>query len=190
MSASQFCCFPPFLLARIDDASDRPVPPSPVQLSSRIVVLLTVLLLILREQVSPRWRTISTKSTYSYRSSCKTRPDLKIASRRFLKQWQTTKITGIEQIVCSSWLAFSARVAALEAGAASASSVSGSARQDLGIYLDKPTGPRRGPMAQDHVTTTGTQDADLILSLVQTMEILEVPFYCSFRVNTLRWSIC
>ena len=34
VSTTQFCCFPPFLMARIDDASDRPVPPSPVQLTS------------------------------------------------------------------------------------------------------------------------------------------------------------
>ena len=31
---TQFCCFPLVLMARIDDTSDRPVPPSPVQLSS------------------------------------------------------------------------------------------------------------------------------------------------------------
>ena len=30
---TQSCCFPPVLMARIDDASDRPVPPSPEQLS-------------------------------------------------------------------------------------------------------------------------------------------------------------
>ena len=33
-STTQFCCFPTVLMAHIDDASDRPVPPSPVQHSS------------------------------------------------------------------------------------------------------------------------------------------------------------
>ena len=34
VSTTQFCCFPLVLMARVDDVSDRPVPPSPVQLSS------------------------------------------------------------------------------------------------------------------------------------------------------------
>ena len=34
MSTTQFCCFPPALVARVDDASDRPVPVSPVPITS------------------------------------------------------------------------------------------------------------------------------------------------------------
>ena len=44
------------------------------------------------------------------------------------------------------------------------------ARQDLGMYLDIVMAPQplglSGPMAQDHLMTTETQDAGLILSLV------------------------
>ena len=39
----------------------------------------------------------------------------------------------------------------------------------------------QGPMAQDHLKTTGTQDADLILSRTQMMKMLEVPSYFSFH---------
>ena len=34
VSTTTFRCFPPVFMPRVDDASDRPVPPSPVQLSS------------------------------------------------------------------------------------------------------------------------------------------------------------
>ena len=37
----------------------------------------------------------------------------------------------------------------------------------------------QGPRALGHLTTTGTQDAGLILSQIQMMKVLEVPFYCS-----------
>ena len=53
------------------------------QLLLRFLVLLTVLFLTLNEQAAApaRWMRKSTKSTYSYRFYCKTRP--KTASRRF-----------------------------------------------------------------------------------------------------------
>ena len=38
-------------------------------------------------------------------------------------------------------------------------------------------------MAQDHLTTTGTQDAGLILPQTQMTKMLEVPSYYSFHVN-------
>ena len=41
----------------------------------------------------------------------------------------------------------------------------------------------QGLMAQDQLTTTGTQDAGLILSQTEMMKVLEVPSYYSFRVN-------
>ena len=39
-------------------------------------------------------------------------------------------------------------------------------------------------MALTHLTTTGTQDAALILSKIQTMKMLVVPFCYSFHVDT------
>ena len=61
------------------------------------------------------------------------------------------------------------------------------ARQFLGIYLDRvmtpqPLGPL-GPMAQGLLTTTGTQDVDLILSQAPKTNMHEVPSCCIFRVN-------
>ena len=57
-----------------------------------------------------------------------------------------------------------------------------------GTYSDVVTAPQplgpSGPMAQDHLTTTGTQDVDLILFQALKMNIHEVPSYCSFRANT------
>ena len=61
------------------------------------------------------------------------------------------------------------------------------AQQAFGIYLDTVMAPRPlgllGPMAQGLLTTTGTQDADLILSQALKMNMHEVPFYCSYHVN-------
>ena len=61
-------------------------------------------------------------------------------------------------------------------------------RQALGTYLDKvmgpqPTGPL-GPTTWGLLTTTGTQDADLILFQAQRMNMHEVPFCHIFRVNS------
>ena len=63
-----------------------------------------VLFLTLRGQVSApaQWRTNSTKLNCNYRSSCKTRPESKIASRLFSRLApDTCKIISIEQIVRS-----------------------------------------------------------------------------------------
>ena len=60
-------------------------------------------------------------------------------------------------------------------------------RQDLGLYLDIVMGPQplgpSGPMARGHLTTTETQNVDLILSQALKMNMHEVPSYYSFRAN-------
>ena len=55
----------------------------------RIWVLLTVLFQILKDQdfAQVRWRRKSMKSTYCYRSLCKTRLGSKIASELLLRHW-------------------------------------------------------------------------------------------------------
>ena len=59
-------------------------------------------------------------------------------------------------------------------------------QQDLGICLDGVRAPQplglSGPMAQDLLTRTGTQDADLILSRTQRMKMSEAPYYFSFPI--------
>ena len=79
----------------------------------------------------------------------------------------TNKFSNTEQAVGG----LAARVAALEAGVASASSGSDNltAPQPLGLL---------GPVARGLLTTAGTQDADLIHSLIQMMNMHEVP--CCF----------
>ena len=55
------------------------------------------------------------------------------------------------------------------------------ALQYPGLYQDMLMAPQtQCPMAQGHLTTAGTQDADLILSQTQIMKVLEVPSYCIF----------
>ena len=57
-------------------------------------------------------------------------------------------------------------------------------RHDPGLQLNKLTAPQpQGPMAQDHLMTTETQDADWILSLVPKMNKHEVPSYYSSHAN-------
>ena len=121
------------------------------------------------------------KSTYSYSFSCKTRPESKIASRHFPRQWPLilpklqvlNRLSAASQPVFWPW-----KQVQLPPQAAPA-------RQDLGPYLNKLTAPQPpGPMALDHLMTTGTPDADLILSRTQRMNIADVPYYFSFHVNT------
>ena len=71
-----------------------------------------VLLRVLLAEMA-RWRK-KTKSTCNYRFSCTTRPESKIASRRFPRQWPlfSANITSVEQIDSS----LAARVATLETG--------------------------------------------------------------------------
>ena len=83
----------------------------------------------------------------------------------------TNNISNIEQAVGG----LAARVAALEAGAASASSGSGSARS-WNIFGQSDGSRATGSTAQDHLTTTGTQDVDLILSPAQRINMHEFHF--------------
>ena len=129
-----------------------------------------MLFLTLREQVSApvRWRRKSTKCSYISRSchcSCKVCPGSKIVFRRslpdsghlFCKKKMLQKLLAASQPRLPHWK----QVQLLPQAAP--------ARHALGIYLDRvltpqPLGPL-GPMAQDLLTMTGTQDADLMLSL-------------------------
>ena len=144
-----------------------------------MLVLLTVLLLTLRRRSAApsRWRKKSTKSSYSNRFSSKTRPELKIASRRFLKQWPSRRLRlqVLNKLLGASWLALPLwkQVQPLALAAPT--------RQDLGTYSDIVTAPQpldsSGPMAQGHLTIAET------LSQAPKTNMHEVPSYCSFRVN-------
>ena len=61
------------------------------------------------------------------------------------------------------------------------------ARQTLGIYLDIVLDPQplrpMSPMARGLLTTTGTQDEDLIPFPARRMNMHEVPFCLDFHVN-------
>ena len=151
----------------------------------RITVLLTVLFLTLREQVSApvRWRRNSTRSTYSYRSSCKTRPESKIASSRYPRQCPPlrlrlqvlSKLLTALQPVLPQWKRMQRPSPVVPA------------RQALGIYWDIVMAPQphspSGPMVRGLLTTTGTQDVDLILFPLQRMNMHEVPSCFDFHVN-------
>ena len=76
-----------------------------------------------------------------------------------------------------------ARVCKIERIAASASSVSRLSKILAFTRTGRWLYSRRVSVAQGHLTTAGTQDADLILSQTQIMKMPEVPFYCSSRVN-------
>ena len=112
----------------------------------------------------------------------------------------TSRLTIIEQIVntfSTKMAAFAEmeqnvssltpRICKIEASAASASSGSGSVSSwNLLGHSDGSTATGSifsHPMAQGLLTTTETQDVDLILSLALKMNMHEVPSYCSFRAN-------
>ena len=86
----------------------------------------------------------------------------------------TNKISNIEQSVDG----VAARVAALEAGAASVSSGCDSARYRNVL------GHSDGSTAQDHLMTTETQDADLMLHQTPLMNMREVPSCYGSHVNS------
>ena len=102
--------------------------------------LLTVLFLTLKGQdfAPVRWRRKSTKSTYSYRSSYKTRLGLKIASRRLLRQWppRRLRLQILNKLLGALWLALLLwkQMQPLAPVALT--------RQDLGTCLDIVTAPQ------------------------------------------------
>ena len=91
----------------------------------------------------------------------------------------SAKITSVEQIVSG----LAARVATSDTSAASASSGSGSARS--WNLLGQSDGSTATGSLGSPVTTTETQDADLILSQALRMNMHEVPSYYSFHVNSI-----
>ena len=100
----------------------------------------------------------STKSAYSYRFSCKTRPELKIASRRFPRQWppRRPRLQVLNKFLGASWIALPLwkKVQPLALAAPT--------RQDLGTCSNMVTAPQplglSGPMAQAHLMTIGIRD--------------------------------
>ena len=191
MSATQlsvFLCIPFVFMANFrafEDAVHTTLPGSPTPSSSNVSspygsasdLQRTVSRAITMDEKS-------TKSTYSYRFSWKTSPELTIASRRFPRMWpprrlrsqELNKLLGASQLALPPWKQMQPPAPAAPT------------RQDLGLYLDivmapQPLGPS-GPMAQGHLTTTGTQDVDTILSQALKMNMHEVPSYYSFRANS------
>ena len=131
-------------------------------------VLLTALFLTSKEQdtVPVRLRRKSTKYSYKLRSchySCRAYPDSKIASKGFPRQWPRTMR---KLRVLNKWLA--ALQPVLPYWRMQRPSPVDLARQDLGICLARVRAPQplglSGPMALDHLMTTGIQDADFDIS--------------------------
>ena len=128
-----------------------------------------------------RWKNKSTKFTFSYRSSCKTRPGLKIASRRLLRKWPSRRLRLRYWTDC--WEPCGSR------------HFFGNERSSLdwamlGTCLDRVTAPQpldlSGPMAQGHLMTE-IQDAGLIRSQALKMNKREVPYYFdSLASNTTK----
>ena len=156
----------------------------------RILVLLVVLFLTSRKQVSApvQWSGKSKECSYKSRSchyAHRVCPDSKSASRRLPRQWprmmQKSQIWN-ELLAASQPVFPPCKRMQLPPQAVPA-------RQALGIYLDivmapQPLGPS-GPMARGLLTTTGTQDVDLIPFLVQRTNMREVLFCFSSQVNNI-----
>ena len=158
VSTTQVCCFPPVCMAPIDDASDRPVPPSPVQLSSS-------------NFGSPNGSgpDIDGSATRPRAVSCPLELDVSNGITRYNYTWRICGSTCTHVQVRNKC---SFRLKCLQP------------RQDLGPRLDRLTAPQpQGPMTQGHLKKAGIQDADLIPSQVQMMEMLEVPFFYGFLAN-------
>ena len=130
------------------------------------------------------WRRKSTKFTYSYRSSYKTRLGSKIASRRLLRQWPPSrprlqilnKLLGVLWLAPLLWKKMKPLVPVAQI------------QQDLGTCSDivmapQPLGPS-GPMAMGRLMTVEIQCVDLILSQPPKMSMHEVPSYYSSRVSS------
>ena len=81
VSTTQFCCFPPVLMARASDGTDVPV--SPLLASSSNMGSPNGSL----PDLEGTGYRASTKYSYTLRYSCRAYPDSKIASKRFPRQW-------------------------------------------------------------------------------------------------------
>ena len=105
---------------------------------------------------------------------------IEIVSRRFHKQWplKLLRLRVLNKLIAASQPALPLwnLVQPLPQAVL--------ARQDLGTYLDRLTAPLpQGAWAQDLRMKTGIPDADLILSLIQMMKMLEAPSCYSFHMN-------
>ena len=89
-----------------------------------------------------------------------------------------TRLTEMEQNFSTG----TARLCKVETYAASAYQMY-PVRQDPGLHSKKLTAQPQGPMAQDHLMTTETQDADLILPQALLMNMREVPSYFGSHVK-------
>ena len=110
-----------------------------------------------------------------------------LASRRFPRQWPLlrlklqvlSKLLAASQPALPPWKQVQPLLQAFPA------------QQDLGPYQDRLTAPQpQGPMTQG-LLKKGTQDADSILSQIQMMKMLELPFFSGFLVNNMPcWRVC
>ena len=175
----------------------------------RIMVVLMVLALISTEWVTAQLmhssksseiccyhsRVDSQISTTTSRPSVKpwelSPPELPVLNRPLLNALvaKMALFAAVEQNVSTlteNVSSLTARTCQIEANATSVSSGSGWA-SSWNLFGQKATAPQPlgplGPMARGRLTTTETQDADLILSQAQTMNMHEVPFCYTFRVN-------
>ena len=182
VSTAQFCSFPPFLMVRASDGTD--VPDSPLPAPLRLLVLLMVLFLTLKDRIPRQYdggenqRNVHTNCRYS----CSAYPDSKIASRRFPRQWPRMLRKSRK---LNKWLAALQPVLPHWKRMQRPSPVD-SARRDLGIDSDIVTAPQPlGPMAQGHLMTFEIQDEDLIRSQAPKMNKHEVPFYYGSLANKI-----
>ena len=139
VSTTQFCSFPAFLMARVSDGTNVPIPPAQASSSNF---------------GSPNGSG-SDLDGMGTRSGSTTDEELDVLLSKFVHF--ETQIAKMEQ----NFSTFTARLCKVETYAASASNKSGSARSWSSLeQVDGSTAA--GSHAQDHLMTTGTRDAGLI----------------------------
>ena len=170
VSTTQFCSFPPVLTASVGDGTDVPTSPLPASSSNLGSSNASTPDL---EETGIRPSTTEEKINDMFLQFVQF-PQLLQSVFRFENCVQTlshckmlNKWLAASQPELPRWKQFQLPSQAVRA------------RQALGIYLDKvvapqPLGPL-GPIARGLLTTTGTQDADLILSQAIMMNMHEVP---------------
>ena len=183
VSTTQFCCFPPLLMASVGDGTDVPITSLPATSSNFGSPNGSAPDL---ERTSIRRSTMEDKINKIYLPlplllQNVSRIENCVESLSQIVSVLTTKITSAEQIVGS----LAVRVANLETGAASGSSAPDSARSwNVLGHGESSTATRslgsHGPGSSDD---NRTQDAGLILSQALMMNVHEVPYSCIFRVN-------
>ena len=186
VSTTQFCSFPACLMGPVSDGTNVPISPAPAS-SSKFGSLMALAPTSMAWAPAPALevqRMLSFRNLYTAKRRSRKFLLLRIGCPAWIHI--SLKHLGILRLDLQRWNRISAP--SLHVCARSRHMQPQHqmypVRQDLGLHSNKLTAPQpQGPMAQDHLMTPETLDADLIFPQTLTMSMRKVPSCCGSHAN-------